>query len=144
MFVVASAEAPPAELHATADELVIQFPWGSLLQAVLTAGDALGQVTQLLAPGGCLAVSLSVAPRDRVAGLDNLDDESAGKLAKDIATATGTVNTGVAPLSWGEVQASGSSWAKRLGVGRSRRGYRLTFRRTADSWPRISGTADAS
>lgn len=49
-------------------------------------------------------------------------------LALDVAAATGTVNTAVAPISWSDVQASGSTWAKRLGVGRSRRGYRLTFR----------------
>ena len=129
MFVVASAEAPPAELHAAADEVVIQFPWGSLLQAVLAPADTLCQIAQLIAPGGRLTVSLSITPRDRVPGLDNLDGESADQLATLIAAATGTINTGIAPLSWGDVRVSGSSWAKRLGVGRTRSGYRLTFRK---------------
>lgn len=129
LFAVATAEEPPAELLASADELVIQFPWGSLLDAVVTPGDVLRGIAALLAPGGRLTLSLSIRPRDGVAGVDNLDLDAAHRLACDVASACALRSTGVRRLSWGDVQASGSSWAKRLGVGRNRDGYRLDFRK---------------
>ena len=40
LFVVAAAERPPMELLAIADELTINFPWGSLLRGALGIDDA--------------------------------------------------------------------------------------------------------
>jgi 16S rRNA (adenine(1408)-N(1))-methyltransferase len=127
LFVVAAAEAPPSEMWAVADELVVQFPWGSLLHALLTPGDTARGLTELLAPGGRFLLSLSVSPHDRVAGVLNLDAGGAEELAGRLAGACGLEARGVETLSWADVQASGSSWAKRLGVGRSRSGFKLTL-----------------
>ena len=40
LFVVAAAERPPTELLSIADELTINFPWGSLLRGALAFDDA--------------------------------------------------------------------------------------------------------
>ena len=128
LFAVATAEEPPSELRATADELVIQFPWGSILRALVTPGEVLRGITDLLAPRGRLELSLSIVPRDGVPGLGTLDLPAAQQLACDIASACALESTGVRLLSWADVRCSGSSWAKRLGVGRNRDGYRLSFR----------------
>lgn len=51
-FVRAAVERLPAALHGIADEIVVLFPWGSLLRAVIAPEpDMLGRIARLGKPG---------------------------------------------------------------------------------------------
>jgi 16S rRNA (adenine(1408)-N(1))-methyltransferase len=94
LFVVAAAEQPPAPLHGRVDSMTINFPWGSLLRGLLGQDDGvLAGVASLLAPGATATVLTSVLPRDRMPPI---------------------------PSTAADVEASRSSWAKRLRAERER------------------------
>lgn len=67
MFVRASAEHLPGELYGTADFASINFPWGSLLGAVLRPDASfLSTLQQILRPGGELSLVTGIDPeKDR-------------------------------------------------------------------------------
>lgn len=131
VFVVGSAEALPGALAGTAHEVRVHFPWGSLLRAVLAPDpDVVAGVAALLRPGGALTVLVSVVDRDRVEGVDRLDERTAGRVASRLAaTGAGLRLDACRPATAADVEASHSAWAKRLGVGRSRPAWLLAFHR---------------
>jgi 16S rRNA (adenine(1408)-N(1))-methyltransferase len=130
LFVVAAAERPPDELRATAAEVTILFPWGSLLRGALALDDAIETakgIAALVAPGGVVRAIVSIDPRDRltVPALEVTDrNDIAARWARH-----GLTLTAFEPATPGVVGASGSSWARRLGAGRDRRVWRLELRR---------------
>lgn len=67
LFVQASVEALPAELDASADEIHIHFPWGSLLRAVVLGEErALINLRRISAPAGLLEIVIGIdETRDR-------------------------------------------------------------------------------
>jgi SAM-dependent methyltransferase len=132
LFVVASAESLPDELGGCADEVRIQFPWGSLLASILRADRAvLSGVARLLRPGGTLCVLLSVVERDRVDGMERLDDRRAREVARRMAAAGGDLVLGLCRQATAEdLAASHSTWAKRLRVSRSRPAWLVRYRKT--------------
>ena len=72
LFVVAAAEALPAELDGLADMLTVQFPWGSLLRGLLEADPSIvSGIARLLKPGATATLLLSVtsATGPRSAGI---------------------------------------------------------------------------
>jgi 16S rRNA (adenine(1408)-N(1))-methyltransferase len=102
LFVVAAAESLPGELLGVADEVRVQFPWGSLRTAFVDGpSKTAAAIGRLLSPGGRLTVLINDAPgvTTRIAGLTLVDARDAG--ADDVAEAR-------------------STWAKRLGVGPDR------------------------
>ena len=110
IFVVSSAEALPGELHGLADELVIQFPWGSLLRA--TTGDAPEQTARLaclVAPGGQVRMLIASSPRD-VAYAAHLDPERVAAAWR----VHGLQVVECRPATLGDASAAHSSWGKRL------------------------------
>ena len=115
-FVRAAAEAPPVELAGIASQVSVLFPWGSLLRGCLGADPAVAAgVAGLLAPGG--SVELMVAPSTRD-GLDGLPTEPARVVD---AAATAFAEFGLELVEGrlatpGEIRASGSTWARRLGA----------------------------
>jgi 16S rRNA (adenine(1408)-N(1))-methyltransferase len=135
LFVVASAGSLPDELRGCADEVRIQFPWGSLLDAVLRGDPAvLAGVAGLLRPGGRLHVLASVVERDRIDGMAQLDGRQAADVASRIAAAgVGLVPERCREATPAEVAASHSTWGKRLGVGRSRPACLLQFRKSGQT-----------
>ena len=131
LFVVAAAERPPAELSAIAAEVTILFPWGSLLRGALAlddACDAAAGIAGLVAPAGLARVLVSIDPRDRlsvpVLGAAH-SDALAARWARH-----GLTLTALEPARSAEIDASGSSWARRLAAGRERRVWRLELQRT--------------
>jgi 16S rRNA (adenine(1408)-N(1))-methyltransferase len=128
-FVVAAAEWPPTELLAVADELTINFPWGSLLRGALAIDDtAASGIAALLKPGAGLTGLVSVTPRDGL-GLDASDElleanQLAGRWANH-----GLQLVSVCPATEDDVAATRSTWARRLGVGRARPAWRVVLRR---------------
>ena len=129
LFVVAAAERPPTELLAIADELTINFPWGSLLRGALAVDDAAARgIAALLKPGASLIALISVTRRDGLE-LGSLDkpgetSELAGRWANH-----GLQLASVCPATEAETVASHSTWARRLGVGRTRPAWRAILRR---------------
>jgi 16S rRNA (adenine(1408)-N(1))-methyltransferase len=67
LFVQAAVESLPDELDGIADEMHVQFPWGSLLRAVATGDSAmLGNLRRICVAGSRLEIVASLDPeRDR-------------------------------------------------------------------------------
>lgn len=119
LFFAAGAEAlASSPLAATADLVTVTLPWGSLLRGILGLDEAaLRGVAATLTRGGCLEVLASVVPSDRIHGLDCLDGASAPAIAATWRAA-GLRLVGTGPATREEVEAAGSSWARRLGPDR--------------------------
>lgn len=121
VFVLAAAEAPPAELSCIADLVTVRYPWGSLLRGCLGADPMVAAgVAALVAPGGALELLLAPAAKD---GLDGLPVE--GDSVVDAAARTfrefGFELVEGRPAALDEIRASGSTWARRLGAARPQR-----------------------
>ena len=134
LFVVAAAERPPAELLAIADTLTVTFPWGSLLRGTLALDDdAAAGIAALLAPGGRLVVTASVTDRDAGGDLPRLDAPDAAKHLSSRWESFGLCVAQFREARPAEVRATGSTWARRLGIGRGdRRAWRAVLRRVDD------------
>lgn len=116
LFVVAGAESMPCELEGIADEVVVQFPWGSLLRAIL-AGDG-SAIAHLTRPGATTRLLVSVTERD---GLPRVDVES---IACGMAQ-HGLRLANAHPATDADLALSHSTWAKRLGAGTGRPAWRI-------------------
>ena len=135
LFVVAAAEHPPVELAGMVDELTITFPWGSLLRGALALDDAAAAgIAALLRRGGCASALVSVTERDGLA-MPNLDELSCELLAARWA-GHGLRLDAFGPAAAAEIEAVGSSWARRLSVGRSRPAWRLALASDVSGRPR--------
>ena len=115
-FVLASAEAMPVELRGRAALVTVSFPWGSLLRGCVGLDDMVAAgVASLVAPGGILEMTLAPADRDQLPGVPSTE-------AAIIAAATRTFErlgfevAAARPATPEEMAATGSTWAKRLGV----------------------------
>ena len=143
LFVVAAAERIPPELAGIADELMILFPWGSLLRGVLALDDAAAAAdgfASLLAPGGTATAFLSIEDSDGLAGLPSLDAPNACEELRERWSQHGLVVCDLRPATAQEIAATGSTWAKRLGAGRERAAWRLELREAGKSPPDGLGT----
>jgi 16S rRNA (adenine(1408)-N(1))-methyltransferase len=114
LFVLAAAEAPPAEFRELAARVTVLFPWGSLLRGCLGGDAAVARgIAELVAPRGVL--ELLVAPADHD-GLDGLPTDPAAVIAAAMRTfgALGLRLVDARVASDAEVRTSGSTWARRL------------------------------
>jgi len=125
LFVVAAAEALPAELEGVADLVTVHFPWGSLLRGLLGADPATTTgLTRLLRPGATLQLLVSSTVRDRGAGVAPIQAATLHALAASYA-AWGLAVTEARPATAADVAAAHSSWGKRLGAGTLRPAWLL-------------------
>ena len=115
LFFAAGAEALGSSPLAGATDLVtVTLPWGSLLRGVLGLEDAaLRGVAATLSPDGQLEVLASVVPSDGIDGLDCLDAAAAPAIAQAWRAASLRL-VGIRPATRADMEASGSSWARRL------------------------------
>jgi 16S rRNA (adenine(1408)-N(1))-methyltransferase len=121
LFLVAAAEALPAELDRVADLVTVNFPWGSLLRGLLGADPAImAGVTRVLQPGGTAQLLLSSTARDRGAGVAPIQAATLEALAESYVT-WGLAVTQLWRASVADVAAAHSTWGKRLGAGGRRR-----------------------
>ena len=117
LFVVAAAERPAPELIGAADEVTINFPWGSLLRGVLALDETVASgIVSLLRPGASLTAFVSITARDGLA-VPTLDDAGEADALAARWASNGLGLEEVCPAVAVEIAASGSSWAKRLGAG---------------------------
>jgi len=127
LFVVASVEALPEDLEGVADHVSILFPWGSLLRGIVAgAPGTLDAIAALLRPGAEVTAMWSIADRDRrhVA----IEPLAADDLAL-AAARCGLVVLEQRLATPDQIDATGSTWAKRLRAGRAREVTFLRARR---------------
>lgn len=130
LFVVASAERPPAELTGRADHLDIFLPWGSLLRGTLALDPAAARgIAALLRPGGTAAAYVSITERDAT-DLPPLHEGSCPEIAARWS-AFGLCVDSFRRATVDEIVATGSTWAKRLSADSDRPAWRLAIRRPA-------------
>jgi 16S rRNA (adenine(1408)-N(1))-methyltransferase len=128
LFVMAAAEALPAELAGVADAVTVHMPWGSLLAGILAGeGPVVSGIARLTRPGGTVTVLVSVTAHDRVGARAQFDAREIARLAARYPDAGLKLEDARAATD-AEIRASHSSWAKRLSRG-SRTYWRLRFRR---------------
>jgi 16S rRNA (adenine(1408)-N(1))-methyltransferase len=132
-FVAAGVEQLPVELARLADLVTVSFPWGSLLRGVLGLDAAIaGAIAALVAENGSLDIAVALTDRDAVPG------RASGPFAvADLAR----IETAYAPLGLSLVEARPltatdpsvrtSTWARRLGVARTRPGCLIRLARSA-------------
>jgi hypothetical protein len=132
LFVAAGVETLPAELAGLAHLVTVSFPWGSLLRVALGLDAAVAErIADLVADGGSLEIALSLTERDRVAGRAT-GPFTGADLARVVAT-FGTLGLSVIevrPLTADDATVRTSTWARRLGVGRTRPGCLIRLERT--------------
>lgn len=131
LFVVAAAEAPPAELVGLADEVRILFPWGSLLRGALGSDATVAAgIASLVRPGGDLTTILSITRRDGIDGMDTLDARALARVAR-VQRGVGLHMVAAHPICLDAVRATRSSWGRRLlASGAERPIWRLAFVRS--------------
>lgn len=101
-------------LAGTADLATVLFPWGSLLRGTLGLDEAaIAGIAATLRSGGRIEALASVVPTDGVVGLPMLSAD-AGPRIRDAWAVAGLCLTTMRPAGDAEVDASGSSWARRL------------------------------
>ncbi|QQS40840.1 MAG: methyltransferase domain-containing protein [Acidobacteriota bacterium] len=135
MFVHASAEDLPEEFKGIADEIFINFPWGSLLGAVLRPDpEFLTQILSVLKPGGRLSILTAIDPKRDQTELGRLGIEPASAHF-EISIASRYASAGLQQVPCGtgsarELRAE-TTWAKKLKGSRQRRFVKLVFTASA-------------
>ena len=141
VFAVAAAEAPPAELYGIADVITVVLPWGSLLRGVLGRDEAvMAGIADLLRPCGRVEVLVAPSDRDGIAwpawpiwpawpaerratsdgpDTDGLEAAWAGH---------GLSLTAVEAVTPDDLDATPSTWARRLRLGSGADGGRAAWR----------------
>jgi len=133
IFAVAAAERPPAELRGRVDEVSVLFPWGSLLRGALALDKAAAAgIAALVAAGGFVEAIVSVADRDAAAlGISPLEADDRSEIAQRWRR-LGLELTDFRPATTAEIEASRSTWARRLlaggGGGTRRSVWRIRLR----------------
>jgi 16S rRNA (adenine(1408)-N(1))-methyltransferase len=138
LFVVAAAEALPAELCGLADVVTIHLPWGSLLRGALALDhEVAAGIARVVAPTGRVAILLAPAARDRLSS----DVDVQGRLAEGLGgdwSRHGLELCEARPATDEEIAASRSTWARRLGLRAGdpdRAAYRLELRPSTGTRP---------
>ena len=112
----------PDPLARSAALVTVTFPWGSLLDGALAREPTVAAgLAGLLRPGGRIEILASVEPRDGVAGIDRLQDLNAVEIGA-AWSAHGLDLDCVRPATAAEVDASHSTWGRRLTRGDTGRG----------------------
>jgi 16S rRNA (adenine(1408)-N(1))-methyltransferase len=126
LFVIASAQDLPCELEGLVSQVTINFPWGSLLESLLS-GDP------------TLVRGLKCVSRAR-AGLDlRLNGGALAEAGKTLEAGTDRIYYNLLQAGWqlehpvmmdsGALKRFPSTWAKRLAFGRDPRAMMLTGQR---------------
>jgi 16S rRNA (adenine(1408)-N(1))-methyltransferase len=127
-FVVASVEQLPPELDGIATLLRINFPWGSLLRALLQPDAATLRALTALAPGGRFEIVFSYDPRHDTSAfagdpLPELDDAYIAGVLVPAYRDAGLDTTEQRRLTQDEALAIQSNWGRRLLHARPRSVY---------------------
>jgi 16S rRNA (adenine(1408)-N(1))-methyltransferase len=123
LFLQAAVENLPEELNATADEIHIHFPWGSLLRAVVSGDESvLRALRRICAPGCLLEIVIGIDDERDKSEIERLalPELSAGYLESVLLpkykdAGFEALESGVlSPAEWSKLE---TSWARKLGQG---------------------------
>ena len=131
-FLAAGVERLPSELAGIADRVTIRLPWASLLRGALGLDPVVtDSIACLVAPGGRLELTLSVARRDApaVTGLAGDIDAAAWARMTTAFAAHGLELVEMHPVTTAELATLHSTWARRLRAGGDRPVWRVAFAR---------------
>jgi 16S rRNA (adenine(1408)-N(1))-methyltransferase len=120
MFLCAAAESMPGALAGTADEICVNYPWGSLLRAVaLPDVTMLAKLAALGKPGASFTAVINVQPLRDEAQAERLGLGDAALLHDPAEQAAAYVRAGLERLQVSDVMGEApvaTSWAKHLAV----------------------------
>jgi hypothetical protein len=125
LFVRASIESIPAPLRGVADIVGVMLPWGALLEGIVLARDnVLRGIAALCAPGGRVEVTLNgeIWHDSTPARFADLPLPTPGYVTDVVAPGFARAGIDIGPARWldaEEATAIPSTWARRLGHGRS-------------------------
>jgi hypothetical protein len=131
LFVIASAYAPPPDLHGTATHLTINFPWGDLLTGLLAQDERLlAALDALCRPGARVEVRINAGAIAEVGW-----SLSAASVAVRRALHEAGFAVAAQPrlLDASDLRAFPSTWARRLAFGRDARALYLQGVKISDA-----------
>ena len=134
LFLESAVETLGAELEGTANEVHINFPWGSLLRAVALGEETvLRNLRQMCAAGAFLRVVIGVdVERDRAEldrlGIRSLDVEYLREVLPATYAKAGFEIVKTETLAGSSLTEVQTSWAKRLKAGHNRSFVRIVAR----------------
>ena len=120
LYVVASVEHLPDELHAVADEVFVTLPWGSLMRGIIVADDVvIARLASLGRDGASMRIVLNTRIFDDPVPLDvrDLPDVPPQYVEATLAPTYAQHGVQITATRWmdaDEVAAIGTTWAKRL------------------------------
>jgi 16S rRNA (adenine(1408)-N(1))-methyltransferase len=118
LFVIANAQALPPELHGLASTISINFPWGSLLEGLLSNDSALMVGLALIAqPNATLEVRLNSGALAEC----GWSFEAGVERVREVLMSSGFNLRPSITLTAGDLRSCPTTWAKRLAYGRDPR-----------------------
>lgn len=123
LYVIASAQALPHELHGLVSHITINFPWGSLLESLLIGDDRLLRGLESVA-GSSAAVDIHLNGGALAEQGWSLED-GAERIFENLTHAGWRIRK-PEKLDLHALRAFPSTWAKRLAFGRDPRAIQLS------------------
>ena len=123
LYIIASAQALPHELHGLVSHITINFPWGSLLESLLTGDDRLMRGLESVA-GSSAALDIRLnggALAEQGWGLE----DGTERIRNNLLYAGWKINSPVM-MNADSLRTFSSTWAKRLAFGRDPRAVQLS------------------
>lgn len=122
LYVIASAQSLPPELHGLVSHITINFPWGSLLQSLLS-----GDVHLMRGLGSVLSAGARLEVRVNGGALAEAgwQLESGVEQIRENLQSAGWSFARPVPLSSDALRKFPSTWAKRLAFGRDPRAFEM-------------------
>jgi 16S rRNA (adenine(1408)-N(1))-methyltransferase len=115
LYLIANAEALPAELRGLVSHITVNFPWGSLLKGLLKGGSRINENLCMIAqPGATLAIVLNSSALQK----EDLSLEQGGAMVQQALQMSGFDVQPPVMLDAEALRHYPTTWAKRLGYGR--------------------------
>jgi 16S rRNA (adenine(1408)-N(1))-methyltransferase len=129
LFLIANACTLPCELYGQATEITVNFPWGSLLDGLLTEDSALlDGLAALAQPGAGITVRLN----KRALEVLGWSTAAGARQVQEMLTMAGFQMRPPLALTNEELSRLPTTWAKRLAHGRAAGAIALSGARRAD------------
>ena len=126
LFVISNVLALPVELNGLASHVTINFPWGSLLEGLLTENDPLVcRLKTITRPCARMDIHLNV----EALATAGWTLESGAEQIRHILNAAGWKTKSRACMDTYLLRSFPTTWAKRLAFGRDPRAVRLSLQR---------------
>ena len=121
-FVLANVEDLPHELDGLVNQVFINFPWGSLLKAVVLVDEKIWQnIKRICQPGGIIDLVVSYHPKD--SDLPEIDLDYLKNIMLPALEKFGFKIKEIREVIPDEIKSFPSSWAKKLIYGEPDRKY---------------------